>query len=408
MRETRDTTDIRQVRTTTPAPIDPALLQRVLEPLETARTLPGEAYASPEVFAWERRHFLEGSWACVGRATDLSRPGDQRAIQVGSIGVLLLRGAVGALRGFFNVCRHRGHELMETGAARNARGLKCPYHGWVYGLEGECRATPRFDADDLDPAEFPLVPVAVEDRWGWLFVNVSGDAGPIDEHLGNLWMAVADYSPERLVEAARHEYEIAANWKIVIENYLECYHCSSIHPELCKVTPPEAWIQYPEESSGVWIGGGMPLRDHAATMSLTGESFGVPIPSVPEARLREVGYIAMLPNLLISPHPDYLMTHRLVPLSEARTWIECTWLFPPEALERPGFSPDYAAEFWDITNWEDWRACESVQRNVSSPGFRQGPISPWEGDVWEEMRLIARGYAEGRLSPPRRSPSADG
>jgi Ring hydroxylating alpha subunit (catalytic domain) len=110
---------------------------------------------------------------------------------------------------------------------------------------------------------------------------------------------VADYRVERLVALASHAYEVAANWKIVIENYLECYHCSSIHPELCRVTPPESDVQFPG-ASGAWIGGGMLLRGHAATMSLTGASFGVPIPSVPEARRREIGYVALLPNLLIS------------------------------------------------------------------------------------------------------------
>jgi len=275
----------------------------------------------------------------------------------------------------------------------------------VYGLDGDCRATPRFGSDDLDRAEFPLVPVRLEEWHGWVFVNVSGDAPPLGEHLGNLDAVVADYRAERLVALASHEYVVAANWKIVIENYLECYHCSSIHPELCKVTPPESDIQFPG-ASGVWIGGGMLLRDHAVTMSLTGESFGVPIPGVPEGRRREIGYVALLPNLLVSLHPDYVMTHRLVPLAPDRTWIECAWLFPPEALERPDFTPDYASEFWDITNREDWEACQSVQRNVASPGYRQGPISYWESDVWVAMALVARGYLEGRLSPRLQSPLA--
>ncbi|HEX8861619.1 MAG TPA: aromatic ring-hydroxylating dioxygenase subunit alpha [Actinomycetes bacterium] len=387
------------------APIDFALLDRVLQPLERARTLPGEAYASPEVFAWEQRHFTEGSWVCAGRATDLDRPGDQRALRIGSISMLLVRTGAGQLRGFYNVCRHRGHELLEPGTSRSGRGIKCPYHGWVYGLDGECRATPRFGSDDLDRAEFPLVPVRVEEWHGWVFVNVSGDAPPLAEHLGNLDAVVADYRAERLVALASHEYEVAANWKIVIENYLECYHCSSIHPELCKVTPPESDVQFPG-ASGAWIGGGMLLRDHAVTMSLTGESFGVPIPSVPEGRRREIGYVALLPNLLVSLHPDYVMTHRLVPLAPDRTWIECAWLFPPEALERADFTPDYASEFWDITNREDWEACQSVQRNVASPGYRQGPISYWESDVWVAMTLVARGYLEGRLSPRLQSPLA--
>jgi Rieske 2Fe-2S family protein len=388
------------IREFEPAPIDPALLDRVLQPFERARTLPAAAYASPDVFEWERHRFFEGSWVCIGRATELAKPGDQRAVQVGSLSILLVRGDDGALRGFHNVCRHRGHELVPPGEARNARGIKCPYHAWVYGLEGDCRATPRFDVEHLDRGDFPLVAARVAEWHGWVFANVSGDAIAFEEHIGNLDMAVGDYLPERLVVGASHEYEIRANWKIVIENYLECYHCSNIHPELCEVTPPESDHSYPEPTSGVWIGGPMVLRDHATTMSLSGESLGVAIPSVPTVKLREVGYAALMPNLLISPHPDYVMTHRLVPIAPDRTWIECAWYFPPEAFEKDGFSPDYASEFWDITNREDWEACQSIQRNVTSPGFRQGPISSWEIDVFRAMSVVARGYREGRLAPP--------
>jgi len=134
-------------------------------------------------------------------------------------------------------------------------------------------------------------------------------------------------------------------------------------------------------------------------MSLTGESKGVPIPGLPEELGRDVGYAAVLPNILISPHPDYVMTHRLEPLSTDRTWVECQWLFPPEAWEREGFSPDYAEEFWDITNREDFLACESVQRGVEGRGYRLGPMSTWESGVWEAMALVARSYLDGRLLP---------
>ena len=148
---------------------------------------------------------------------------------------------------------------------------------------------------------------------GWLFLNASGDAQPFAEWIGNAGLAVDDYAPETLVLGARHEYELASNWKIVVENYNECYHCSEIHPELCRVTPPDSDLAYPERSDGMWFGGPMELLDHAVTMSLTGASDGVPIPSVPEPLLRRVGYVTLMPNLLISPHPDYVMTHRLVP-----------------------------------------------------------------------------------------------
>ena len=175
---------------------------------------------------------------------------------------------------------------------------------------------------------------------------------------------------------ARHEYEVAANWKVIVENYLECYHCAPIHPELCEVTPPESGTGYPAAPVGSWVGGPLALRDGVQTMSLDGRSLGVPIPGLPATRTREVGYAALLPTLLVSPHPDYLMTHRLEPLAAGRTRVECAWFFPPEAWDRAGFDPAYAADFWDLVNRQDWAACESVQRNASSPGWRQGPSHP--------------------------------
>jgi Rieske 2Fe-2S family protein len=186
-----------------------------------------------------------------------------------------------------------------------------------------------------------------------------------------------------------------------VENYLECYHCAPIHPELCEVTPPDSGRGYPVPAVGCWVGGPLALREHAETMSLTGRSLGVPIPGLPAARRREVGYAALLPSLLVSPHPDYVMTHRLEPLAVNRTRVECSWYFPPEAYERPGFDPAYAADFWDVVNRQDWAACESVQRNTASPGWRPGPFSPWETDVHAVMATVARGYRTGRLGRPR-------
>jgi glycine betaine catabolism A len=389
----------------TSAPLDLTAVERVLAPYDRAITLPGEAYGSSDVFRWEQRHLFEGSWMCIGRAADLdlTGPGAQIALQVGTQSFLLVQADDGDIRAFHNICRHRGHELLAVGERRTQRGIRCPYHAWVYGLQGDLRATPRFNMDSLDKADYPLVEARLASWHGWLFVNPSGDAPDLATHLGNLDVVVDGYRPEDLRLGARHVYEVASNWKIAIENYAECYHCSEIHPELCKVSPPDSDVSYPERSTGVWIGGPMELLDHAVTMSLDGASDGVPIPGLPEEKQRLVGYSIVYPNLLISPHPDYVLTHRLVPLAVDRTQVECAWYFPDEAFALPDFAPDYAVEFWDITNREDWAACESVQRNVTSPGYRPGPFSYWEVDVFRSQSIIARAYLEGHLSPPDHS-----
>ncbi|MDH5312234.1 MAG: RHO alpha subunit C-terminal catalytic domain-containing protein [Actinomycetota bacterium] len=232
------------------------------------------------------------------------------------------------------------------------------------------------------------------ERGGWAFVRNDAAGVDPDEQFGNLWEHLAPWEPERLVVAARHSYEIAANWKLIHENYQECYHCSEIHPELCRVTPPDSG--YSIDIRGLYVAGPMDLYDGVETMSLDGRSHGVPIRGLRAHQLREVGYFGVFPNLLISPHPDYVLTHRIEPLSPARSFVECDWLFPPEALALDGFDPGYAVEFWDVTNREDWAACESLQRAVTSRGHRPGPMSTvWEGGVYMQVRMIAEGYLRG-------------
>jgi Rieske 2Fe-2S family protein len=297
------------------------------------------------------------------------------------------------------VCRHRGHELLEPGGERNLRAIKCPYHAWVYGLDGALNGAPRFgDVAGFDKAEYPLVQARVAEWHGWIFVNASGAATDLADAVGNLDGLISAWEPERLFVGGRHEYVIRANWKTITENYHECYHCPSIHPELCVVTPPDSGENYPHD--GLWVGGSMVLKDFAETMSLTGESGGVRIRGLDDKQAREVYYFGLFPNLLLSLHPDYVMTHRFEPLGPGQSKVECQWLFPPEAKERPDFSPDYASEFWDITNKEDWLACESVYRGLQSGGFRQGPYAWSEDEVHIFMAMVAQGYLDGYAQKP--------
>ena len=383
-------------------PLDRSALERCVAPFGESVTLPQPAYTSPDVLAWERERFFEGSWSCVGRSADIATPGDMRAIRVGDDAVLLVRGSDGLLRAFFNTCRHRGHELLPCdGPAVSARSIRCPYHSWTYALDGTFRTAPNF-ADRPgwskdDPAN-SLLAARVEEWGGWVFVNCDGEAPPLSRHIGNLDGAIRPYEPERLVVVATHEYEIQTNWKLVHENYHECYHCSNIHPELCRVTPPESGHQFVPD--GLVVGGSMELMPHAETMSLDGRSDGVPLRGLDAAQRRIVEYWGLFPNLLISAHPDYVLTHRVEPRGVDRTWIECAWLFPPEAVERPGFDPTYAVEFWDITNRQDWSATEAVYRGVAGRGYRQGPLSDMEIGVYQWIGLVAQSYLDGRPLGP--------
>jgi glycine betaine catabolism A len=376
--------------TVPPAPVDPAALRRALQPFGSSTQLPAAAYTDPAVFAWEQRHAVAAGWTCLGRADEVVPAGsDAVGVTLGDVPVLVTRGADGALRAFANTCRHRGHEVLGAGCTGTGRALTCPYHAWSYSLDGRLLAAPGMrDVDGFDASSFGLLPVPLAVWHGWVLVNATGTSGPLETWIGGLEDLVAPYDPARLTVAARHEYVLAANWKVVVENYQECYHCPLIHPELCVVTSPDSGDNY--DVPGAWVGGSMDLRDGAETMSRDGRSRGVPLPG---ADPRKVLYLGLFPNLLISLHPDYVMAHRMVPLAADRTWVECSWLFPPEALALDGFDPGYAVDFWDLTNRQDWAACESVQRGLSSPHFRAGPLAPSEDAVHRWITLVGRLYA---------------
>ena len=233
------------------APLDPDALADSLRPFGESRMLPRAAYVDPAVFEWEQRHFFGGGWLCAGRSSQVPAPGDLRAEPVGAGSVLLARGEDGALRAFANTCRHRGHELLPCGSASQQSVIICPYHSWTYSLNGNLRAAagfknrPGFQADRWGLVELPVA------EWhGLVFVDGSAAAGPLADSLGTLEEFVAPYEPERLVVAGQHDYEVAANWKILTENYHECYHCPVIHPELCKVSPPRSGENY--SAPGTW------------------------------------------------------------------------------------------------------------------------------------------------------------
>jgi Rieske 2Fe-2S family protein len=353
--------------------------------------LPRAAYVDQAVFDWEQEHFFGGGWLCVGRSDQVAGPGDQRAEPAGLGSVLLTRDDDGVLHAFANTCRHRGHELLPCGAAAKQGVIICPYHAWTYGLDGSLKAAAGFKnragfrSGDWGLRELPAV------EWnGLIFVDGSGHAPPLDDALRTLDEVLAPYEMSRLVVAGTHEYDSTANWKILTENYHECYHCPSIHPELCKVSPPKSGENY--DRPGTWVGGTMDLRDGMATMSLDGSSAGVPLRGLDAVGLRTVIYVNVWPNVLISLHPDYVMVHRLLPLATNHTKIECSWAFAPEAVEQPGFDPSYAIDFWDLTNRQDWHACESVQRGLTSPHAIPGPLSPAEDAVYQYVTMVARGY----------------
>ena len=254
------------------APVDAAALAPVLDPPARRACCRPPPTSTTPCWRGSARHLFADAWVCAGRSADLAAVGARRAVAVGDDAVLLVRGDDGVLRGFFNVCQHRAHELAPCGSTSQHRSIHCPYHGWRYGLDGRCcRRRASTSRPGSTAPSTGSCPVAVEEWHGWIMVNASGTAPPVDEFLDGIEPHVADHEPERLVVGATHSYELAANWKLIVENYHECFHCPNIHPELCAVSPSTSGENY-NGHAGMWVGGWQDLMPHAVTMSLSGAS----------------------------------------------------------------------------------------------------------------------------------------
>jgi Rieske 2Fe-2S family protein len=189
-----------------------------------------------------------------------------------------------------------------------------------------------------------------------------------------------------LRRASRIEYEVKANWKLLIHNYSECLHCPVNHPMLERFSHYKSGVNEPATDD--WLGGAMDLREGVETLTLDGVRRREWLPGLGPEQRRRVYYYAILPNLLLSLHPDYMMTHTLWPLECDRTRVVCEWHFDAAEMERAGFDPDDAVRFWDQTNREDWALSELTQAGLSSRGFRPGPYSAREGLLADFDRII--------------------
>lgn len=351
------------------------LLKNNLKPLAQARTLPGDVFTSEEIFREERRRIFDRSWWCVGREAELQNIGDYFVRDVLGESILVVRGSDG-LHAHYNVCRHRGSQMVQ-GAGCGLAKIMCPYHAWSYHLDGSLHAAPQLNTHPQPElkSELSLVPVNIGSHLGFVFVKLT-DSGPSFDEYSSTFPDVARYRTSDLVTARRVVYDVAANWKLACQNFSECYHCPGAHPQVARICDIIARTDRPQEYTPHYTGGPMKLRDGVETLSMTGRSPFSAIPGLPEADRRLVYFYLVYPSLMISPHPDYFMIHRLMPISPGRTLIECEWL----TQELPNDTAD-VVEFWDLTNRQDWTLCERVQASAASPGFRTGPYLPIEDCV---------------------------
>jgi Rieske 2Fe-2S family protein len=366
-----------------------------------AMSLPARYYTDPDYYRTELEWFFFGRWIHAGRADEVPSCGDYVLREVGEESVILVRGERGELSAFYNVCRHRGTRLCESASGRFASRIACPYHAWTYQLDGCLVGAPHMEGVAGFRAEdYPLHRVAVAVWDGHVFLNLGEDPGPLAEQLDGLDQRLRPWGMDQLRLGRRIVYDIAANWKLLIHNYSECLHCPAVHPALQKLSH---YLSSENDPAGVGsLGGRMQLRPGIDTLSLDGRRRRACLPGLGPDDCRYVYYYAVLPNLLLSLHPDYVMVHTLWPRGVDRTEIVCEWLFHPEAVAAADFDPEDAVAFWDRTNRQDWHVCEQMQLGLRSRVYRPGPYSLREDLLHGFDRLILE--QERRARPNRPEP----
>jgi Rieske 2Fe-2S family protein len=340
-------------------------------------TLSGTDYAGQGTFDEERDRIWYAGWTCLGRSAEIAEPGDYLVRDLVGESIVVTRDRSGRPRAFYNVCAHRGTQLVDTepDCGHVNKVFKCPYHAWSYDLEGRLVGTPNVHEDErFERADHPLAAVAADEYAGFLFVNLAPDPPALEASLRSSVETITDFDRYRMAElrpGARLVYEVAANWKIVVENYNECLHCPTVHPELVQVIPLY-------RSGEVWDGesrdGGNLMRDDASSFSLTGTS---ELPRLPDLLPEDYGmyYGAFqFPNLMVNLHPDAVMAYILQPRAVDHTTVVSEFYFRPETIAAPGFRPDSVVELWDIVSRQDWAVCERVQHGIGSRGFTGGVL----------------------------------
>ena len=373
-----------------------------------AETLEQKYFVSSEIFAAEQAKIFSKQWLLIGHQSQIPKAGDYFVQEVVDESLIVIRDKSGEIHGFFNVCRHRGTRLCENGNGHLSAAIQCPYHAWTYGLDGRLIGAPHMDeVPSFDKADYSLHPVNLGLWEGFIFVNLA-------DTKRDGWISLQDWftplngkfshwNMSILRSAKRIEYDVKANWKLVFENYSECYHCPGVHPMLSKISPYDSAEN--DLAEGPFLGGFMRItKGNSLTMSGNACALAIraannelatasPSDGGPDQDYGRVWYYSIFPNMLLSMHPEYVMVHQLWPQSPERTLIVCDWFFHPDAagVTDPGyrFDPADAIEFWDMTNKQDWHVCELSQQGIASRAYQPGPYSPRESipAAWDREYL---------------------
>ena len=341
-------------------------------------TLPGRYYYDPAIYEMELERIFSQMWVCVGRADAITGAGVYEVVTVGRESIIVVRGRDDVLRAFLNVCRHRGARLCNEASGKLKGSIQCRYHAWTYGLDGRLIGAPNVLSDEqFERALFGLLPVALEVWEGLVWLNLGDDPAsiadqlnePIIERFGG-YAAFARYDVGNLKVGKRIAYDVQANWKLVLENFMECYHCGPMHPEFCRLLPGYKTGDVSDYVNGEAVS----LAENVEAFTITGKASRPPLPGLLPEDLRHYYGFVLQPNVLLNLLHDHVVMHWLIPNGPGRTVIMCDWLFDPQVMARADFDPMDAVEIFDIVNRQDWEVCELTQLGMGSKAYRSGGV----------------------------------
>ena len=368
-------------------------------------SLPQPFYTDPDFFDFDLTAIFARSWLFVGFEVELSKPGDYLSLTIGQWPILIMRGRDGTMRGFHNSCRHRGSALCPSGAGHAAR-IVCPYHRWTYGLDGKLLAAGRMP-DDFDKSEYGLNPINLEIVAGAILVCLADTPPPLDTMRRDLTPLLA---PQNFAHAKLAHQSVLveqANWKLVMENARECYHCATGHPELSRTFPVNASAYFDidtDASRGFeeriaalglpmgpagedwWQAVRFPLNEGTVAMTMDGQ-FNV-AKLMCEAGGGDTGSMrwAIEPNVFCHSTSEYTFAFTAMPISPTETHVVSKWLVHEDAVEGVDYSIETLTDLWTRTNLQDKALAENNQRGIFSPGYTPGPYSPDAESL--TMRLV--------------------
>ena len=372
----------------------------LLERYRSGWSLEQAFYTDQQVFEMEWECIWKKYWLFAGTTAQIPKAGDYFTYQAHKDSIIIIRGNKGEVHAHYNTCRHRG-SLICLEEKGNTPKLICPYHQWVYDKDGSLLKS-RLMPDDFDRSQFGLHPVHVQVAEGLIFISLASDPPDFRQALEDYSPYLKPYKVDEAKVAFTKRYTLRTNWKLVAENFRECYHCGPAHPEYCSAVIGANLRESADEELAVrrvgWQQKGLainnvnfekdnfhfavryPLRPGIQSYSLDGKAVAIPMGDHVDYDAGVVGLV-VLPNFWMDAVSDYMWTMRLTAVSPSQTQIDLAWLVDKNAKEGTDYQMDRLTDFWRITGEQDWELCENNFKGVESSQYQPGPYAPIELDV---------------------------